>query len=193
MERGYRRAGDEGSLRGSRGFVLAEIIIALAIFLLLSAAVVSVFLTSLRMWREGSAQVALQRKLAAAMQRIVQGERGRAEERQHGLREARGITVVDTQTIEFTSDVDNTTRRFYLNGNEILYDPDANSSIEQEETIYDPSRSEDPLVTSNYRSDLQFTQLPDGTIEIRLVGEERVRGRWINAALVTKVTPRNVD
>jgi prepilin-type N-terminal cleavage/methylation domain-containing protein len=186
-----RRHTAMGKRRPSRGFTLPEAVIALAIFLLLSAAVVSVYLMSLRSWREGSAQVSLQRKLAAAMQRIVQGERGQSESRQHGLREASSVTIVDAQTIEFTSGVDGVTRRIYLHGNELIYDPDASSSVNVEKTIYDPARSEPHWDSSAYRTDLEFTQVPDGTIKVRLVGQERVRDRWMTATLLTQVMPRN--
>lgn len=173
------------------GFTLPEVLITLALFLLLSAAVVSFYLMSLRSWSEGSAQVALQRKLAAAMQRIVQGERGPYEERQHGLREAETVKVVSAQEIEFTSGVDGTTRCIYIDGNEIYYDPDDDNDGDEQRAIYDPSRSQPRTDTSTYRTELAFTQLADGTIEIRLVAEQLVRDRWMNAALVTRVAPRN--
>jgi type II secretory pathway pseudopilin PulG len=191
MNRQQRTTCRERSRAAPRGFVLTELMVALGIFMLLSAAVINVYLMSLRTWREGSAQVSLQRKLAAAMQRIVQGERSQAEARQHGLREAEAITVADEHTIDFTSGVDGTTRRFYLKGNEIVYDPDTGNSAKAERTIYDPSRSESADETSTYRTDLEFAQVGDGTIEIRLTGQERVLGRWMNAALVTRVAPRN--
>jgi len=88
--------------------------------------------------------------------------------------------------------VDGVTRRFYLYGNEIFYDPDVSSSdVSKEDTIYDPSRVQEATVTTDYRTDLEFTACADGTIEIRLAGEERMRDRWINAALVTRVRARN--
>ncbi len=172
----------------SRGFTLVEVLTVSTIFLMLSAAVVNVYLVSLQMWREGSVQLSLQRKLAGAMCRMVQGERGGTESRQHGLREARSVNIEDPQEIAFTSDVDDTTRRFYLNGNELLYDP---GGCKPTVPIYDPSRSEDSHVTSTYRTNVRFTQAADGTIEVHLIGEQRVRDRWIHAALTTKVTPRN--
>lgn len=191
MHRGHRIMRQQRSLRSSRGFVLMEILIASAIFVIVSGTVINVYLISLRMWREGSEQVTLQRQLAAAMQRIVEGERGGAENRHHGLREARGISVIDPHTIEFTSDVDGATRRFYLNGNELIYSPNVEGA--EEKAVYDPSASEEPWDTSNHRTDVQFTRLPDGTVEVRLVGERRVRDRWITAVLVTKAAPRNLD
>jgi type II secretory pathway pseudopilin PulG len=191
MERDGQSPRHERSRAAPRGLVLTELMVALGIFMLLSAAVINVYLMSIRTWREGSAQVTLQRKLAAAMQRVVQGERGTEEGRQHGLREAEAITVVNEHTIDFRSGVDGTTRRFYLSGNEILYDPDTSVNGDTQETIYDPSRDESASDTTTYRTDLEFAQLGDGTIEIRLTGEERVLGRWMNAALLTRVAPRN--
>jgi len=191
MQQHHHTMSTRRPLRSARGFTLPEVVIALGVFLLLSAAVVSVYLMSLRSWREGSAQVSLQRKLAAAMQRMVQGERGRSESRQHGLREANSVTIIDPQTIEFTSGVDGVTRRVYLHGNELTYDPDAGSNDNVEETIYDPSSSEQYWDSSVYRTDLEFTQMSDGTIKIRLVGQERVRDRWMSATLLTQVMPRN--
>jgi prepilin-type N-terminal cleavage/methylation domain-containing protein len=191
MARSQYNTGRRPRRHAERGFTLPEAIITLALFLLLSAAVVSVYLMSLRSWSEGSAQIALQRKLAAAMQRIVQGERGRDETRQHGLREARDVKIVSPQAIEFTSGIDGTTRCIHIDGNEIYYDPDTASESNEERVVYDPSTSQAKSDTSTYRTELAFTQLSDGTIEIRLVGEQLVRDRWMNAALVTRVAPRN--
>jgi len=78
-----------------------------------------------------------------------------------------------------------------LHGNELTYDPDAGSNDNVEETIYDPSSSEQYWDSSVYRTDLEFTQMSDGTIKIRLVGQERVRDRWMSATLLTQVMPRN--
>ncbi len=191
MQQHHHTMSTRRPLRSARGFTLPEVVIALGVFLLLSAAVVSVYLMSLRSWREGSAQVSLQRKLAAAMQRIVQGERGRSEGRQHGLREASSVTIVDAQTVEFTSGIDGVTRRVYLHGNELVYDPDASSNDNVEETIYDPSSSQPYWDSSLYKTDLEFTQMSDGTIKVRLVGQERVRDHWMSATLLTQVMPRN--
>jgi hypothetical protein len=188
MKRGCSSEPPGGLPRASGGFVLAEVFIAVGLSGLVSAGLIGVYLMSLRTWREGSAQVALQRKLTAAMQRMVQGERGMGESRQHGLREAKDITVVNPRTIEFVSGVDMSKRRFYLSGNEVIYAAETSGN---EETIYDPSRSEPSSETSNYRTDVQFSQLADGTVEVRLVGEERMGDRWVNAALATRIAPRN--
>ena len=192
MERGHARAWGLRSQEASGGFVLTEVLVAIGIFLILSGAVTTVYLMSLRTWQQGSTQVALQRKLSTAMQRIVQGERGHDESRQHGLREARDITITNPHTVEFISGVDDTRRRFHLNGNEVIYQPDATSS-DGEERIYDPSRSEAGSVTTNYRSDARFSQMPDGTVEVRLIGEKRLGGEWVNAVLVTRIAPRNQE
>ncbi len=173
--------------RGSRGFTLTEVLVAGAVFMILSLGVISVYRMSVRTWHEGCAQVALQRKLSIAMREIMEGGRGCAENRQHGLREASNVNVLTPRTIEFTSGVDGAKREFYLNGNELAYRP-ANGSIE---TIYDPSRSGSPLVTSSSDTDVQFTQLSDGSVEVRLMGREKVGDRWVSASLVTRVAPRN--
>ncbi|MBN1919466.1 MAG: type II secretion system protein [Verrucomicrobia bacterium] len=191
MEQDKQRPYGRQASIAARGFTLPEVIIALALFLILSATIVSFYLMSLRTWSEGSAEVAIQRKLAVAMQRIVQGERGALEERQHGLREAKQISIIDPQTIEFTSGVDDTTRRIYLDGNEIIYDSDASTPDSEVQAIYDPSRSEAASDTSQHRTNIQFAQRADGTIEVRLIGEKRVRDRWMNATLLTRVLPRN--
>ena len=154
---------------------------------MLSLGTISLYRMAVRTWHEGSAQVALQRKLGTAMRQILEGGRGYAENRRHGLREASNIKVLTPRTIEFTSGVDGAKREFYLNGNELAYRP-ANGSIV---TIYDPSRSGSPLEMSSSDTDVQFTQLSDGSIEVRLVGKEKVGDRWITACLVSRVVPRN--
>ena len=121
MNRNWGKATDKRSLRTVSGFTLNEVLVALAVFLILSTGVITVYLMSLRTWQEGSMQVSLQRKLAAAMDRMVQGQRGSGESRQNGLREAQSVTLIDPQTIEYISGIDGATRRFYLQGNEILY------------------------------------------------------------------------
>ncbi len=169
------------------GFVLSEVLIATMVFVLLSAVLLEVYLMCIRTWHRGSVQVALQRKVATAVQRMVQGHRSAAETRQHGLREAEEIAVLAPQMVEFTSGVDSTKRQFYLNGNEVVYRTDGGDI----QTIYDPSRSESPWNTANYKTDLQFTQRQDGTLQIRVVGQERVKSEWVTAFLVTRVAPRN--
>ncbi len=187
MERDCTRAHGGLSPRSWRGFTLIEVLVASTVFVMLSAVLVEMYLMCLRTWHRGSVQVVLQRKVATAVQRMVQGHRSVSETRQHGLREAQEIAVLGPQMVEFKSGVDGTTRQFYLNGNELAYRTDGGDV----QTIYDPSRSESPWVTDNYKTDLHFTQRQDGTVEVRVLGQERVRGGWITACLVTRVAPRN--
>ncbi len=177
----------DGGRYGFRGFALTEVLVGGAVFLLLSLGAAKVYQMSLRIWHEGTVQVALQRKLAKAMKQMVNGGQGYGESRQHGLREAREFNVIGPHAIEFTSAVDGQKREFYLNGNELVYKP----SVGCVESIYDPSRTGMSWVESNSRTDVQFRELSDGSIEVRLMGEERVRDRWISVCLATRVVGRN--
>jgi prepilin-type N-terminal cleavage/methylation domain-containing protein len=185
--RSSQEASSGRGVRTSLGFTLPEVLIAATVFLLMSAAIVEMYLLSLRTWHNGGVQVSLQQKVAMAMQKMIQGQRAPAESRQHGLREAGEITLVAPHMIEFTSGVDSIKRQFYLMGNEILYRADGGNV----QTIYDPSRSESGVVTDSYRTDLEFARLGDGTIEIEIVGKEKTRSGWISAPLRTRIAPRN--
>jgi len=174
----------------SHGFTLIEFLTALALVLILGAGLTAVYLMSVKAWRQGSLQVTLQRKLAVAMDRMVLGQRTDMEHSQHGLREAEQITIMDPHTLEYTSGIDGLKRQFYLSGNEIIYDP-GNIASEHRIPIYDPSRQEKASEGSNHRTNLQFTQMANAAVEIRLVGQRRSGNNWINAELVTAVKPRN--
>ena len=184
------RLSGKRSKRSKLGISLVEFLTGLAMVLILGAGLTSLYLMSMKAWRTGSAQVVLQRKLATAVKKMVYGQRVGTEDKTHGLREAETIEVIDDQTIQFKSGVDGNTRRFYLVGNELKYSTDLTNDY-SDVAIYDPSRSERSSETDNHRTDVKFTKLSTGAVEIQLQGERRLGNQWITAALITKVAPRN--
>lgn len=104
--------------------------IALSIFVIIIGGLTSVFLMSIRAWKEGSRDLSLQSSGRLIIEKIVRGPGGR-----FGLREAaendvtadedgRGITfLVDTNNPPTFSKLDDTEMRFYLENERIMYDP----------------------------------------------------------------------
>ena len=178
------------SRNGTSGFTLVEVVTASAIILILATGLTTLFLMSMTTWRQGSSQVALQLKVSAAMEHIINGQRAIGENRMYGLREAEQIVVIDTGTVEFTNGVDGTKRYFYLDGNEVKYGPDTNGGGNTV-SIYDPSRVEDASNDENHRTNLEFVQLNNGAVRIQLFAQTRLRDRWLNTALVSSASPRN--
>jgi len=178
------------SRTAATGFTLVEVITALAIMVILGAGLSSLYLMSLSTWRDGSAQIALQMKLTMALERMMNGQRIDGENRMYGLREAELIQVVEPTRVEFTNGVDGTVRFFYLDGNEVKYGPNT-AGDQNSVSIYDPSRTESASVLDDYRTDLEFVQLANGAVTVRLSAWSRLGERWISAALETSAAPRN--
>ena len=118
-------------MRGQRGFSLAEMIVAIIGAVVLIGGVWCVYLLTVRIWKEGSSVAALERTAGLIMDKIARGANGR-----FGLREADiGSVEVseDGTSVTFTVDKqdpptpwnsDDTSSRYYQDGNRILYDPD---------------------------------------------------------------------
>jgi len=112
------------------GFTLVEAMVGFAITVAIAGAIMSVFLMSLRSWKEGSRDLSVQSSGRLIMEKIVRGPGGR-----FGLREAaegsvtvdpdgKGITfLVDKNNPPTYEESDDTQVRIYLLANSIIYDP----------------------------------------------------------------------
>ena len=119
----------------SKGFTLVEILIAIAVFVVVMTAVVSIFISGLRTRVEGVANLALEREGSVVLERIVRGLYGK-----EGLREADASAVTinpDGDTVWFSVDrnqyptttkTDDTTSLVYLLNGDIYYKPDTSSA-----------------------------------------------------------------
>jgi len=121
-------------MRRQQGFTLAEILVALIGAVVVVGGVYAVYLMGLRTWQEGSSVAALERSAGLIMDKICRGANGR-----HGLREATPTTVqvsevsANIHSVEYKVDKvspptpwnrDDTTSRYYCNGNRVWCDPD---------------------------------------------------------------------
>lgn len=157
-----------------QGFTLIELSIVMLIIVLVIGGVMFVYTMSTTAWKEGSAQIILQREGSIAMEKMVRGINGT-----NGIREAgSALTSVSNTKIEYTSGIDDRERSFRLSGSEIKYDPN---------TI-DPNDVE--LIIAEHVTGLEFTISGDiVTIELSLMDE--VVDRPINVDLSTNVRLRN--
>lgn len=137
---------------------------------------VAVYLMSLTTWKEGSAQISLQREASAAMEKMVRGVNG-----MNGIREANTVSIISGSTIRYTSAIDSVQRSFYLSSGKIMYDPST--------TVADNEYS----IAENVRSNgLSFSLSADSKIvTISLGMGTQVRDKNIYVDLATKVQLRN--
>ena len=155
-----------------KGFTLIELLIAAAIMLLIIGGAMAIYLMSITAWKEGSVQIALQRKVSMATEKMVRGVDGT-----NGIREATSVGLYSSNTeIQYKSGIDDLTRRFYLNSGKIWYDSDT-------------SPGGGDCIAENVTG-LTFSVSGNiVTIELSLMDE--VIDKDINIDLVTKIKLRN--
>lgn len=172
------------------GFTLIEILIAITIMGLVVGGAISVYLMSITAWKEGSVQIALQRKGSLAMEKMVRGVNGR-----YGIREGRAttLTLVGSDRIEVAVDMndpptpgdasDDTTISFYKSGDQLIYDPDTSPTATGDEfPIAENVRTVPPGLTF---------AVSGGIVTIDLGMQDKVRDKDINVDLSTTVKIRN--
>ena len=154
-----------------RGFTIVEVLLATIILLLVVAGVSAVYLMALTTWHEGGAQVMLQRGASIAMEKMVRGIDGT-----DGIRESKSVTC-GSDSIQYTSGIDDKTRRFYLSNGQIWYD--------------DPDDTSDISIATDV-SGLTFSASND-RVSITISMADQVRDKSITASLVTQVKLRNYE
>lgn len=110
------------------GFTLVELLVAVLLSALVMGGFWTVYLMCLTSWEQGSTQVALQRDAAVIMEKMVRGVDGTG-----GIREAVSVDTSVAGRIDYTSDIGGVERErsFYLNGNDIFYDPDTSTASDE--------------------------------------------------------------
>lgn len=154
------------------GFTLTELMIAILIMALVMTGTVYIYLMSLSAWKEGSAQIMIQREASAVMEKMVRGVSG-----QNGIREASSVIAPTSDSIQYVSGVDGVERSFYLSGTDIIYDPDT-------------STASDEYSVAEYVSGLIFSVSGDViTVDLNML---RAAGRRdMTLSLSTVITLRN--
>jgi len=166
-----------------RGFTIVEMILALVLAGLLIAGGISFYMMAQTAWKEGDTQIRLQRSANNAMEAMTRGAGssldvwGRA-----GLREATSWSIPSTtpanSQIIFMDGIDGTTRSFYLQGSDLIYDPDTKAS------------GNEIVMTENVTT-LQFQNSSSSRIAIALTLAEDVASRTMSVSLNTEVLLRN--
>lgn len=162
------------------GFTLQELLIVVTIMVFIIAGALTVYLLCYRSWQEATVQASLQRDASISTDKLVRGVRGASETRKNGLREAKSfsIPIFNNSAIEFVSGVDNRQRSFYLDGNQIVYDP--NTSLPGDE-----------IVAAKDIENLSFEKLSGRRIKIDITLERNIGNKLIDVSLETEVTIRN--
>lgn len=163
-----------------RGFTLPEVLVVAVIIILIIAGSFSVYLLCYSTWRNAIVWASVQRNGSIAMERLVRGMKAPTENKKNGLREAKDFTIYDSDSIKFTSGVDNKDRYFYFE--------DEDNTI-----IYDPNKSmvDDEIVVAKDVESLSFERLSNKRLRISLSLYKKIGDKPINMDLKTEVTIRN--
>ena len=159
-----------------KGFTIIELLMATTIMTLVISGSITIYIMSLTAWKEGSVQIALQRKASIAMEKMLRGVTG-----MDGIREADTVVLPNTTTIQYTSGIDSITRSFYLNGDKIMYDPDTSISGDQF-CIAEKVRTSPSGLTFAVSGDI---------VTINLSTQEQVMDNMVTIDLSTLVNLRN--
>ena len=163
---------------GRKGVTPIELLLATAIVLLAVGSVTAIYIMSTTVWKEGSAQIALQREASIVMEKMLRGING-----MNGIREADTVLLPNANNIRYTSGVDSKERSFYLSSGQIMYDP--NTSVASNEfSIAGKVRTSPPGLIFTLNAN-------ENVVTISLGMEDRVRDRVINADLTSQVRLRN--
>lgn len=155
-----------------KGFTVIEFLIASTIMVLVTGGIMAIFLMSMNTWKEGSAQLVLQRKASMVMEKIVRGVDG-----ENGVREAGSISIPSSDTIRYTSGIDGTERSFYLSTSDLMYDPDTSTAADE----YSIADKIDGLTFS----------ISGSMVTINLSMQDTVRDTTIDVDFTTNVKLRN--
>ena len=165
-----------------KGFTLVEALVASAIIVIVIAGSVAFYLMAYSAWIDCSKRMPLQRKASLAMKKMVRGVDGR-----NGIREAESVNSPNSSTVCFRSGIDSQVRSFYLDSDEIFYDPTPPVTICSGSTS---SIANDEFVIAENVSGLIFTVTGD-IVTINLGMQNRVKDKSINVNLRTEVKCRN--
>ncbi len=161
----------------SRALTIIEVLIASAIIVVVIAGSLAFYLMARSTWIDCSKRVPLQRKAGLAMEKMVRGIDGK-----NGIREADASSAIITNSdtkIEYTSGIDAKERSFYLENNEIIYDPDTSTA-----------GNEFPVTKTGKVNSLTFA-VTDTEVTINLGMQDTARDKVINVNLSTAVKMRN--
>jgi len=161
------------------GFTIAEVMVAMAIFVFTALALHAIYMMGSVIGEEGAANVDLQTDAYIAMEKITRGINGRS-----GVREARWVDpALLPQRLDYI-DATLVPRAFYSVGTNLMYDPDRN--VAGNEIII--ARS---LGAIGGLPGFQVNQISADHYQIVLAFQRQVGQRLLTAQVTSGVTIRN--
>ncbi len=172
-------------LKDKAGLTLAEMMVTILIFSFLSAGLLIFTSMMQNMNSRQGVDVKLVNEARRALDKIIWGPRDAAAVR-NGIWEAQTITLVSPTDLQYT-DTSNVLHEVRLNGLKI----ESRAGNNAWTTLLDLNGATADSAGDNTLA-LTFLTPQPNLVEVRLVLGQRVRGRWENASLATKVFIRNL-
>ena len=166
------------------GFTLTEIMFSVAIFSFFTFAMYAGWSAFNTITAGDSAQRVLLDKARIVMEKIVWGAGLTGSTDRDGLAEAVSYSV-NGNTFHYTLP-DGVDRTIVQSQDELTF-----HKQNLKRTIYDPNGEDNPPEPQKYDTDLEFTEISPGVVQVDLVLSENRNGVWEHASLSTTVALRN--
>lgn len=158
----------------SKGTTILEMLIGSFVMLLVISGMLMLYISTMTIWKEESARIALQRKANLTMEKMVRGADGTS-----GIIGAQNAAADGLTTLNYTSNNPVQERSLYLDGDQLTYDPD--TTVTGNEII----------IATNVTADGVSFIVSGDMVTINLKLEDSVGNTNIKVDLRTKVKLRN--
>ncbi len=172
------------ALNGS-GFTLAETLVSLAVFSFFAVVMYSGVSAMNKMNSQDTTQRVLLNKARLVMEKIVWGAGLLGSSDRDGLAEAVSYSQNGNGTFHYSLP-DGVDRTIVQSQDELTF-----HKGNKKTTIYDPNGVNTPPDPQNYSTNLTFTEITPGVLQVNLVLGQKENGVWKYASLSTAVALRN--
>lgn len=117
-------------------------------------------------WYETNAILEIQRRANLGVERVLRGFKSDSDSAPRGLLDAKTFTIDSPQAVRFTSGIDSKERRFYLQDNKLMYDPDTSVGLDETAVL-------DNISSLTFTASLEN---PTRVILIELIVSKEVKG-----------------